>query len=170
MVDSGIQEPLGFQLLAGASELSASNLRGASIVAIVALEVGFKSFVAELVPDAEWLAMNAPTPPIERMLREYLPKLPVTHPLPAGDARPPPEATLIAIKAAVTRRNAVTHAGTETTADSVDETIQAVSDVLRLLDYYRGHEWASTYMTYPSAVALGLRDRDEQLERFLSES
>ncbi|HLF43043.1 MAG TPA: hypothetical protein VJA46_05885 [Acidimicrobiia bacterium] len=170
MVDSESSEPLGFELLAEASELSASNRRGALIVAVVALEVGFKSFVVDLVPDAEWLAMNAPSPPIERMLREYLPKLPVKNPLPSGNVMPPPNETLAVVKKAVANRNLVTHTGIETTTEFVDETLQAVSDILRLLDYYRGHEWATTYMNYPFAVALGLRERDEQLERFHSES
>ena len=113
--------------------------------------------------------MNVPSPPIVQMLREYLPKLPVSQALPSGKVFPPPDATLAVIKKAVQQRNQITHAGSETTTEFIDETLGAIKDTLRLLDYYRGHDWASTYMSYSFGVALGLRERDEQLERFYSE-
>lgn len=169
MVEAGAQEPLGFELLAEAAELSATNRRGALVVAVAALEVGFKTFIAQLVPEAEWLALNAPSPPIMQMLTDYLPRLPVSLALPSGKVLPPPEATLAVIKKAVQQRNRITHAGSETTTEFIDETLEAVQNTLRLLDYYRGHTWASGYLSYPFGVALGLRERDEQLDRLYSE-
>jgi hypothetical protein len=111
--------------------------------------------------------MNAPSPPIERMLREYLLKLPAEKPLPSGDVMPPPDETLTIVKEAIAKRNLVTHTGSETTIEFVDQTLEAVSDILRLLDYHRGHEWATEYMSHPFAVSLGLRERDEH--RFYNE-
>jgi hypothetical protein len=169
MVDAESWEPLGFELLAEAAELSESNRRGALVLAVAAVEVGFKSFIAELVPNAEWLAMNVPSPPVVQMLRDYLPKLPVTKALPSGKVLPPPDATLRVIKKAVQQRNQITHAGSETTTEFIDNALEAIEDTLRLLDYYRGHDWARTYMSYPFGVALGLREQDEHFERFYSE-
>lgn len=103
------------------------------------------------------------------MLLEYLPKLPVSQPLPSGKVLPSPEATLAVIKEAAQQRNQVTHAGRETTIEFIDETLEAVGDTLRLLDYYRGHDWAPTHMSYPFGVALGLREQDQQLDAFYSE-
>jgi hypothetical protein len=170
VVDDEEREPLGFELLAEAAGISATNRRGALVVAVAALEVGFKSFIADLAPHAGWLAMNVPSPSVEKMLREYLPKLPVRQPLPSGKVLPPPDKTIAVVRKAVQQRNQITHTGSETTIAFIDETLEAVKDTLRLLDYYRGHGWATTWMSYPFAVALGLRERDKQLDDVFGES
>ena len=167
MLDLAVDEPLGFELLSEAAELSSTSRRGALVVAVAALEVGVKSFIGALVPKAEWLVMHLPSPPVKRLLVEYLPGLPVVTRLPSGAVRPPPDGTLEVIRDAVERRNGITHRGGETTIEFVDETIQAVSDTLRLLDYYAGHSWATDYMSYEFAVVLGLRERDEESDAFL---
>ena len=82
---------------------------------------------------------------------------------------PPPTETLAVVKKAVAARNLVAHTGWEATIELVDETLQAVKDILRLLDYYRGHDWARHLMSYPFAVALGLREQDAQLDQFYSQ-
>src|SRR5918992_486833 len=48
-----------------------------------------KNFVAELVPDAEWLVEEAPTPPLVSMLKNYLPKLPAKSTIEGGVLPPP---------------------------------------------------------------------------------
>lgn len=164
LLDSGETEPLGFELLSEAYEVSETNTRAALVIAVMALEVGFKGFVSDLTPDAEWLAMNAPSPPIEKMLREYLPTIPVTNRLPSDEVQPPPNETMTVIRDAVVRRNAITHRGSKASLERLDQTLHAVGDVLRLLDFYKGHKWAVEYMSDPFAVALGLRDTDPVLD------
>ena len=74
-------------------------------------------------------------------------RCPGRSPLPSGKVLPPPDATLAVIKKAVQQRNQITHAGSETTTEFIDETLGAIKDTLRLLDYYRGHD-----ARYPSRI------------------
>jgi hypothetical protein len=157
LLDAAAEEPLGFDLLAEAYGLSHMAPRSSLILAVAALEIGTKCFIADLVPDAEWLALSAPTPPIEQILTEYLPKLPVAHRLPSGRVTGPPLSTMKVVKKAVFARNGVTHRGAASRTKLLDETLEAVSDTLRLLDYYRGESWAVDHMTFEFSKALGLR-------------
>ncbi len=159
LLDDGLSEPIGFTLLAEAAALADTTTRGSLVMAMVALEVGVKDFIGELVPDARWLAMEVPSPPIYRILGQYLHQLPVRLELPSGGTRPPPDATLTIIKDANRRRNSVAHAGGTSSARFVKETLDAVNDVLRLLDYYLGYEWAVEHMTPRFATELGFQSR-----------
>ena len=67
-----------------------SNPRSSLVLAVAAAEVGVKECVGVLVPDAEWLVETLASPPIERMLREYLPRLPAREEFSRG-VLPPPE-------------------------------------------------------------------------------
>ena len=77
MVESGDQEPVAHQLLREAWELRSSNPRSALAIGIAAAEIGVKDLIASLVPNAQWLVMEMPSPPVVKILREYLPMLPV---------------------------------------------------------------------------------------------
>ena len=55
----------------------------------------------------------------------------------------PPEELLKLLKKGVTLRNSVAHVGEQTLdRETVEQILFAVRDVLWLLDYYRGFEWA----------------------------
>ncbi len=86
--------------------------------------------------------MNVPSPPLVKMLQEYLPQLPVRCKI-QGKVLPPPDEILNTLRKAVTLRNRVAHAsGMALKYDTVEEILLAVRDVLWLLDYYRGMKWA----------------------------
>jgi hypothetical protein len=65
----GCVEPLGHELLREAWAQTDLNPRSALVIGISALEAGLKELISELVPDAEWLAKSAPTPPVVSMLK-----------------------------------------------------------------------------------------------------
>jgi hypothetical protein len=71
-------EPLGHELLREARGSAPSAPRSALLLAASALEGGVKMHVARLAPETEWLMMEAPAPPIFKMLRDYLPQLHAT--------------------------------------------------------------------------------------------
>jgi hypothetical protein len=68
-------EPLGHELLREARGSALSAPRSALLLAASALEAGVKMHIARLAPETEWLMMEAPAPPIYKMLRDYLPQL-----------------------------------------------------------------------------------------------
>jgi len=57
---------------------------------MAALEIGTKHLIAELAPDARWLALQMPTPPVVSILTDFLPTLPARL-LANGKAITPPK-------------------------------------------------------------------------------
>lgn len=93
-------------------------------------------------------------PPIVKMLEEYLPRLPARQSF-DGHVLPPPPPIIKQLKKAITSRNGLTHAGAESLkGDSLKEALNAIEDVLWLLDYYAGGEWALHHMRKETRVAL----------------
>jgi hypothetical protein len=143
LVAAGHEEPLGHELFLEAMALRFENPRSSLLIGISAAEVGFKSFVGMLVPDAEWLALHAPTPPLTRMLTDYLPILPVKYRLGNPQVAPfAPKKMIETIKKGVLLRNEIAHAGGEVSEETLQEILYAVHDLLFLLDFYSGRAWA----------------------------
>jgi len=141
LVASGQDEPLARQLLREAWAQKDRSQRSALVLAITAAEVSLKHLISALVPDARCLVEN-PTPPLHKMLTEYLPLLPVKARL-AGKILVPPNSLLDEIKTGVELRNRVVHLGHLTLAgEKLDRILCTVSDLLWILDTYQGHKWA----------------------------
>lgn len=135
-------EPTGHVLFREAWTLRDKHLRSALLTGIAALEVGFKDFAAELVPDAEWLLVNIPSPPVVRMLRGFLPTIHVRARI-RDEVLPPPKSILDLLEKGVSLRNQVAHArALPLKPETLESVLLAIQDVLWLLDYYRGHKWA----------------------------
>lgn len=97
---------------------------------------------------------EAPTPPIHKILEEFLPTLPARQDF-AGRVLTAPRRVLKEIQKAVFARNKLTHAGGKPlTGDSLDSALQAVEDVLWMLDYYAGRERALKHLTPETRLAL----------------
>ena len=154
LIQAGKTEPLGHELYREAWEQRGGNPRSALILGIAAAEAGFKQFVGILVPDARWLAENAPSPPLVDMLEQYLPKLPVRNTF-AGKIKAPPLEILKVLRKGVRLRNELSHRGVASLEpDTLEEVLLAVRDVLWLLDYYTGFDWAVDYITLETRRAL----------------
>jgi hypothetical protein len=147
LVDGGQLEPLGHVLFREAWSQRGSNRRGSLLLGITALEIGIKEYIAACIPDAEWLAMNAPTPPVVKMLRDYLPGL---RPLGEGSALQPfDDEILETLRVAVEIRNRLAHRGADVTANRLLPALRAVRNVLWTLDVALGYGWAQAHI-FPS--------------------
>jgi hypothetical protein len=107
-----------------------------------AAEVGFKQCVGKLVPDAEWLANYAPTPPLNTMLSEYLPELPAKLNI-EGRVLKPSHRIRKAISEGIEARNGSADRGAQPPHWSdLKKLLLCIRDLLYLLDYYCGFQWA----------------------------
>ncbi|MGU5784063.1 hypothetical protein ACV1DY_11065 [Aeromonas caviae] len=76
------------------------------------------------------------------MLRNYMAQLPARNQI-NGEVRRPPKKVISVIKKGIELRNKLVHGREETvTTEDVREMLEAVRDLLYMLDYYRGHGWA----------------------------
>lgn len=149
-------EPLGHELFREAWTQLNSTPRSALAIGISALEAGLKELISELVPDAEWLVKNLPSPPVTQILREYLPSLPIKAQINVKTLAPPDQLINI-VKNGVTLRNSLVHGNLQgVEVASVKKLLQAVQDLLWLFDFYRGREWAIEYISQDTRTALGL--------------
>lgn len=147
IVKNGGSEPLHHNLFREAWEQRLTNPRSALVIGIGAVEVAVKRCIGTLVPDAEWLAINAPAPRIGRILREYLPKLAPRCAI-EGKVKPPPKSILKPLEDGVLARNRVIHAGARTPPfEELEEILVAVRELLWLLDFYTGFEWAFDFLS-----------------------
>jgi hypothetical protein len=154
-VRSGADEPFGFELHREAWSQRTTNPRSALLLGVAAVEIGFKECVAGLVPDAAWLAREAPTPQVVRMLREYLPTLPAANTI-GGKVVPPPEQHLDRLKKAVNARNQLAHkGGASPTGRDLRLLLVDMKEILWLLAYYAGSSWALHHLSLETRQALG---------------
>ena len=143
MASSGIREPLSHALLREAQRASGQREYASGLVmAIAALEVGVKQLIGTLIPGAEWLALNVPSPPIVAILRDYLPTIPANESV-GGYVAAPPAEILKTLTDAVFARNSTVHRRQgELRPDFIAKVLDAVADVLWMCDYFTGQKWA----------------------------
>lgn len=147
-------EPLGYQLLREALELRPTHPRSALVIGMAAIEVGFKHLVADLVPDAAWLAIEVPSPPLDKMLKEYLPKLPVRGKF-EGRYALIPQRLINVLSDGIKARNKLAHSGKFLpNADDLETLLDTINDLLLLFDCYSGERWALDHIDGESQQAL----------------
>lgn len=135
-------EPLGHQLFREAIDLQHSNPRVAIVLAISALEVAVKECLSQFVPDSSWIIENIPSPPIRKIINEYLPDI-LKDKAPARNVFPLPPFLDKSIEKGISKRNKITHLGAKApNRDQIDKIICAVQDIIWLLDFCSGHDWA----------------------------
>lgn len=144
LLNKGITEPFCHQLFREAWEQRYANPRSALLLGIASAEVGFKEFVAEFVPNAEWLVENIPSPPLVKMLEEYLP---ILRPSVGAGAPPIPSRDILGLlRDGVQLRNKVAHySSREIDSKKLLDILYAVLDVLILLDHHRGFDFSQSY-------------------------
>lgn len=146
------QEPLGHQLLREARGIAEHNHRSALLICYSALEVGIKQHISKCVPDAGWLAMHAPTPPLFKILRDYLP---IIHNGKVDFERwveIKPELNLVT--RFVEDRNRLAHRGDDITG-SLDDYLRVTGDLLFTFDVLEGHSWAKNCVSQQFGKLLG---------------
>jgi hypothetical protein len=149
----GAEPPLALQLINEARNQRTAHPRSSLVIAVTAAEVAIKQLIGTLAPDARWLAENMPSPPIFKILKEYVPKLKVkarSNQLPLR----PPNKLINRLTEAVEFRNKVVHAGeTPPNPDKLLEIIAAMEDVVWICVMYSGHAWAGHHISHDTISA-----------------
>jgi len=147
LVESGEQEPVAHQLFREAWELRRWNPRSAVAIGMAAAEIGVKDLIASLVPNSHWLVKEMPSPSVVKILREYLPLLPVRPHFKDKTLKPPAQLITL-INKGTEYRNDLVHAG-DAPPDwlELENILRAVNDVLWICQLYAGEEWAGSYVS-----------------------
>jgi hypothetical protein len=134
------REPLAHFLRHEAWSLRGLNPRGSLLLAVSAAETALKTFIGEGSPERAWLIQEVPSPPILKLMREYLPLL-TDHR--TRDGRVIPKSVTRIIQDAVERRNLVAHEGAPAPdASDLEQILASVGDLLYILDWLSGEDWA----------------------------
>lgn len=102
-----------------------------------------KEFISSIAPDTSWLLENIPSPPLDKILKRYLPPLPSR-----ADAceRVPdlPKDWRRTLKGAVESRHKIVHGRlVDLDQDQLERTLDVVLELLYFLDQHAGYAWAS---------------------------
>lgn len=140
---SSTDEPLAHELLQEAWGNINNNPKSALVIGVAAAETGMKHLIAKLVPNSAWLIQNIPSPPLVKLLEEYLTELP-TKVKTVNKALPKlPKSLLSSVTKAVLLRNEIVHGkNVNLDLDLAKEMLKTIRDVLYILDLYAGHIWA----------------------------
>ena len=110
-VELGFEEPLGRQLFREAWQQIEINPRGALVIGVAAAEVGLKRLIATLIPGAEWLVQELQAPSARKILRDFLPTLPVRAKWADGSEIKLPSKLISDVVKAIDLRNKIAHVG-----------------------------------------------------------
>ncbi|MBU1682679.1 hypothetical protein KJ742_01915, partial [Patescibacteria group bacterium] len=144
--------PLHHDLFREAWNQLNNNPRSALIIGISAAEISIKKCISNLVPNAKWLVFNLPSPPLIRILVEYLPTLPIKY-----EIKPPSSRILNILEKGVTIRNQLIHTGSiNPSIDEVEEILIVIHDLLYLIDYYCGSKWALEFLCQETKEELSI--------------
>lgn len=160
LIASNAIAPLGHELFSEAWAQRLVNRRSSLIIGMASLETAFKECASNLMPDAKWLIKNLQSPPLVKMLREYLPTFPAKLLVKGKVLSPPEEVVGILIKGIKIRNDMVHGLDTSIRQDTLEEVLRAIRDVLYLLDYYSGFDWAQGKISHQTFQHL-IRDSNK---------
>jgi hypothetical protein len=145
---NNVVEPLAHELSQEAWSQRRDNPKSSLVIGIAAAETGMKQLISKLVPSSAWLVQNTQSPPLAKMLEEYLPWLPTRVRYKNGRLPPLPKSLIAIIVKAVLLRNDIAH-GKEVHLElkSLREILNTVHDVLYIFDLYAGQLWAMDRVT-----------------------
>ena len=146
----GSAEPLAHVLFREAWGLRERSPRSSLLIGFTAAEAGVKRHIVRMMPVTKNLVMPMPSPPIKKLL-DYIDDVPIAAPR-IGEGKLIPRSIRTSLHEMSELRNKITHTGEHgtdgrtLTMDVLDETLGAVRDLLWLLDYYAGHQWAAHHV------------------------
>ena len=144
LIRASTLEPLHHELFREAWRQKDSNPRSSVSIGVTALETAVKTLISNLIPKAEWLVTNLPSPPVFKIIGEYFPLLPVRQ-LPEHTVLLPGDELVKFIRNWTNARNDLMHGkGDRIEIDSqkLSEFLLVVNDMLYLCDYSGGVSWA----------------------------
>lgn len=148
---AGLSEPIGHELLREAWQHRDAAPRSALVIGMAAAEVAFKSYAGVLAPQAKWLIDELQAPPLDKMLKDFLPLLDLK--LRINGKALIPTALRRTLKRGIELRNMTAHnaAQEEVGRREVLDVLEGVRDLLYLLDVYcGGQQWAVDYFSRDS--------------------
>ena len=107
------KQPLYHDLFREAWQNQRDSPRSALVMGVAAAETGFKTSLIDLNPSVSWIVENLQSPPLDRMLRDYMAQLPARNRL-NGEVRRPPNKVISKIKKGIELRNKLVHGREET--------------------------------------------------------
>jgi hypothetical protein len=146
-----LSEPLGHELLREAWQHRDTAPRSALVIGMAAAEVAFKSYAGALAPKAKWLIDELQAPPLDKMLKDFLPLLDLKLRI-NGKALIPTKLRRT-LKRGVELRNMTAHSSAQEKVKwrEVREVLAGVRDLLYLLDVYcGGQRWAVDMISHDS--------------------
>ncbi len=152
------QEPLAHQLLREAKNIVGQNRRSALLICYSALEVGVKQHISNCVPDAAWLATNSPSPPLNKILRTYLPQLHSENQ--DFENWNQIKSKLSLVPKFTDDRNRLAHRG-ESIEGSIDDYLEITENLLYAFDVLEGHNWAKSLVDREFRELLGWNSADD---------
>ena len=153
ILQSGLVEPVARQILIEAVSLRHENPRAAYVIAFAAAEIGIKQFaIQRSQPSEAWLIDTGPSPSMAKLLTGYLPRLTETRT--SDRAAPIPKHLLKRLDRAMEKRNDLTHTEEPPpSTEEVAELLSSVNDLLYLLDWFAGQEWALAHLSEETRAA-----------------
>lgn len=151
---AGCDEPLAHELLREANDVAQTSPRSALLIATSALETGVKNHFHRLAPQTPWLHTTRP-PPVHSVLRGQIPRL---HRFDDDQRRRwrNLRALFDLLEQFDDCRDEVAHSGVMTKeSEDVNAYLDAVTDVLYILDALSGHEWAKGHLSHQTRQNLG---------------
>jgi hypothetical protein len=146
LIAGGNGEPPHHELFSEAWSLQDEAPRSSLTIGVAALETAAKWAVMRLVPGSEWVVTNLPSPPVERVLRDFLPTASVPT-WPDGLRRQVPEALMKIVQKGVKLRNEIVHqAAAAPSADSLEAILLGLREVILICDLYGGHTWSEEHL------------------------
>lgn len=108
LIEFQSRQPLYHDLFREAWQNQRDNPRSAVVMGIAAAETGFKTSLMDLNPSVSWIVENLQSPPLDRMLRDYMAQLPARNRF-NGEVRRPPKKIISTIKKGIELRNKLVH-------------------------------------------------------------
>ncbi len=100
------------------------------------------------MPTADWLIQNVPSPPLVKMLTQFLLNLPVRGKI-YGKIIAPPKILMTHLQNGIELRNKLVHGSrNEFTKKDLEQILKACRDIIYLLDFYCGHSWATSNLSH----------------------
>jgi hypothetical protein len=164
----GVDEPFSHELIREAQTLVEQSPRSAFLIATSAAEAGIKLHLSKVVPNVAWLLEEAPSPPIFKLLRDYVPAVNAAagRDVAFWEKFKP---RLKDIQVMVEARNKIAHTGRMPEDIDVQSTISNVRDLLYVLDVLDGEDWAKLLVSEDLARQLSWPPRQSEEPTLLFE-
>lgn len=139
---AGRSEPVGHSLIREALDMVTRAPRSSVVIAAAAVETAVKEVIQSLAPGSAYLVDEMPSPPVPKLLKDYLPTLPSPTPL-GRTALPAPKQIRASLQWCIETRNTIVHRRqAQHWFPELPRRLADLQDLIWLLDAHCGNDWA----------------------------